>query len=108
VFSTALFIFCFNWGLTQRWQLVLPAQYWCVDVRGVCVFTTCWLNNTSRVSRNQQTVFFAIILPSILTQVATACGHVFVTAAIAVYDSVVAGWASQAATPSGVCSACTV
>ena len=91
-----LFIFGFGWGLdgaalatgAARVVMVCVGLYGLVRVHHLLALPTqADLLATARP-------FFAIGLPSILTQVATPVGNAFVTAAIAPYgDSAVAGWA---------------
>ena len=91
-----LFIFGFGWGLdgaalatgTARLVMVCVGLYGLVRVHHLLA----WPTRAELVTTAKP--FFAIGLPSILTQVATPVGNAFVTAAIAPFgDSAVAGWA---------------
>ena len=91
-----LFIFGFGWGLDgaalatslARVVMVCVGLYGLVRVHKLFA----WPTKTELLATAKP--FFAIGLPSILTQVATPVGNAFVTAAIAPYgDSAVAGWA---------------
>ena len=91
-----LFIFGFGWGLdgaalatgAARVVMVCVGLFSLVRIHHLLALPTqAELLQTARP-------FFAIGLPSILTQVATPVGNAFVTAAIAPFgDSAVAGWA---------------
>ena len=91
-----LFIFVFGWGLdgaalatgTARIVMVGVGLYGLVRVHHLLAWPTQHeLLTTAKP-------FFAIGLPSILTQVATPVGNAFVTAAIAPFgDSAISGWA---------------
>ena len=91
-----LFIFGFGWGLdgaalatgAARAVMVCVGLYGLVRVHHLLA----WPTKAELLSTAKP--FFAIGLPSILTQVATPVGNAFVTAAIAPYgDSAIAGWA---------------
>ena len=91
-----LFIFGFGWGLdgaalatgTARVVMVCVGLYGLVRIHHLLAWPT------RRELLESSRPFFAIGLPSVLTQVATPVGNAFVTAAIAPFgDSAVAGWA---------------
>ena len=91
-----LFIFGFGWGLdgaalataTARVVMVCVGLYGLVRVHKLFA----WPTQAELLEASKP--FFAIGLPSILTQIATPVGNAFVTAAIAPFgDSAVAGWA---------------
>ncbi len=91
-----LFIFGFGWGLdgaaiatfVARFVMLGVGLHGLIRVHGLFAWPTrAVLGQTMRP-------FFAIGLPSVLTQIATPVGNAFVTAAIAPFgDSAVAGWA---------------
>ena len=91
-----LFIFGFGWGLDgaavatflARFVMLGIGLHGLIKVHGLFA----WPNRAVL----SQTIrpFFAIGLPSVLTQIATPVGNAFVTAAIAPFgDNAVAGWA---------------
>ncbi len=91
-----LFIFGFGWGLDgaalatglARVVMVAVGLYGLVRIHNLLA----WPTRTELLTSAKP--FFAIGLPSVLTQVATPVGNAFVTAAIAPFgDSAVAGWA---------------
>ena len=91
-----LFIFGFGWGLDgaalatgmARVVMVSVGLYGLVRIH----MLFGWPTKVELLEASKP--FFAIGLPSILTQVATPVGNAFVTATIAPYgDSAVAGWA---------------
>ena len=91
-----LFIFGFGWGLdgaalaTGLARVVMV----CVGLYGLVRVHKLLARPTRSELIETSKPFFAIGLPSIMTQVATPVGNAFVTAAIAPFgDSAVAGWA---------------
>ena len=91
-----LFIFGFGWGLdgaalaTSMARLIMVG----VGLYGLVRIHRLLAWPTPAELLTAAKPFYAIGLPSILTQVATPVGNAFVTAAIAPYgDSAVAGWA---------------
>lgn len=91
-----LFIFGFGWGLdgaalatgVARLIMVGVGLYGLMHIHKLLA----WPTGAELLATAKP--FFAIGLPSIMTQVATPFGNAFVTAAIAPYgDSAVAGWA---------------
>ena len=91
-----LFIFGFGWGLdgaalaTGLARVVMV----CVGLYGLVRVHKLLARPTRAELIETSKPFFAIGLPSIMTQVATPVGNAFVTAAIAPFgDSAVAGWA---------------
>ncbi len=91
-----LFIFGFDWGLKgaalatclARVVMVSVGLYGLIRIHKLLARpTAAWVAQTAKP-------FFAIGLPSVMTQVATPVGNAFVTAAIGPYgDNAVAGWA---------------
>ena len=91
-----LFIFGFGWGLDGAAQATGAARVVmvCVGLHGLVRVHHLLAWPTKAELRATAKPFFAIGLPSILTQIATPVGNAFVTAAIAPFgDSAVAGWA---------------
>ena len=91
-----LFIFGFGWGLDgaalatglARIVMVAVGLYGLVRIHNLLA----WPTQGELLALSKP--FFAIGLPSVLTQVATPIGNAFVTASIAPFgDSAVAGWA---------------
>ncbi len=91
-----LFIFVFNLGLDGAALATVIARtvMVCVGLYGLVRVHRLLAMPTRAELLSTAKPFFAIGLPSILTQVATPVGNAFVTAAIAPFgDSAVAGWA---------------
>jgi putative MATE family efflux protein len=91
-----LFIFGFGWGLngaalaTALARLVMV----CVGLHGLLRVHRLLARPSADLLMSTVKPFFAIGVPSVLTQIATPVGNAFVTAAIASFgDSAVAGWA---------------
>ncbi len=91
-----LFIFGFGWGLdgaalaTGLARVVMV----CVGLYGLLRIHKLLARPSAGLLLETTQPFFAIGVPSVLTQVATPVGNAFVTAAIAPFgDSAVAGWA---------------
>ncbi len=91
-----LLIFGFGWGLDGAAIATCLARLVMVGIGLHGVVRVHGLFEWPRTSVLRQTLkpFFAIGLPSVLTQIATPVGNAFVTAAISSYgDNAVAGWA---------------
>ena len=91
-----LFIFGFGWGLdgaalaTGLARVVMV----CVGLYGLVRIHKLLARPSADLLLETTKPFFAIGVPSVLTQVATPVGNAFVTAAIAPFgDSAIAGWA---------------
>jgi putative MATE family efflux protein len=91
-----LLIFGFGWGLDGAAIATVLARFVMVGIGLYGVVRVHKLFAWPDVATLRETFkpFFAIGLPSVLTQVATPVGNSFVTAAIAPFgDSAIAGWA---------------
>jgi putative MATE family efflux protein len=91
-----LFIFGFGWGLDGAALATGVARVVmvCVGLYGLVRIHKLLARPTKAELMDTCRPFFAIGLPSILTQVATPVGNALVTAAIAPFgDSAIAGWA---------------
>ena len=91
-----LFIFGFGWGLDGAALATGLARgvMVCVGLYGLVRVHHLLAKPSAALVLEAAKPFFAIGLPSVLTQVATPVGNAFVTAAIAPFgDSAVAGWA---------------
>ena len=91
-----LFIFGFGWGLDGAAVATFLARFVMLGIGLYCLIKVhglfAWPDRA--VLRQTLGPFFAIGLPSVLTQIATPVGNAFVTAAIAPFgDNAVAGWA---------------
>ena len=91
-----LLIFGFGWGLDGAAVATVLARFVMVGIglNGLLRVHKLFAWPDSATLRSTFKPFFAIGLPSVLTQIATPVGNSFVTAAIAPYgDDAVGGWA---------------
>ena len=91
-----IFIFGFGWGLDGAALAtgMARAVMVCVGLYGLVRVHHLLARPSRQLLKETARPFFAIGLPSVLTQLATPVGNAFVTAAIAPFgDSAIAGWA---------------